>query len=469
VVCAEKGGAGSDFDENDILQWMEQFGVAGDERDISSLKELKGKLEALLDSDEGLYRHTVSGMLQTYEGSEIASTPMLDALALENRGSRRRKPRRQRRARGSRRNPLDPKDTLQLVDYGVGRGTKEERKERAAELERAFAGIEAESPAEDWAVTASEIAAFFPRGPAKTTDWGLARRLSKVGDVNLISRLGDPSLTPEEKNEILSELKDSDMPFMQRASGRSLQQGAGLSLKRAMGVNRKQELKRKNQLTMQASSGLCMNSRTRKLSHYTLPGLDDPDRQAGLWRNKDNGANPNRDVILWVSPKGAAPRVMTFRRGSHIDCDFTSDDPAELPELLGKAVQSSMYWLKERPDRHRGRHASFWVGRAGEEDLYLAWNDVKDTGKAFSVNSILGNLRDPSRKDNVLTTREARDDEAYYRKSVARLFGGSVPGSFKAPPKTRKAATQPAPILAEGDSFFTAAPTETPDTLEDEM
>jgi hypothetical protein len=464
VVCAGKGGAGSDFDENDILQWMEQFGVAGDEKNIGSLKELKGKLEGLLDSDEGLYRHTVSGMLQTYEGSEIASTPMLDALALENRGRRRRKPRRQRKARGSRRNPLDPKDTLQLVDYGVGRGTREERKERAAGLERAFAGIEEEAPAGDWAVTGSGIAAFFPRGPGKTTDWGLTKRLSKVGDVNLIARLGDPSLTPEEKNEILSELRDSDMPFMQQASGRSLRQGAELSLRQAIGINRKQDLKRKNQLTMQASSGLCMNSRTRKLSHYTLPGLDDPEQQAGLWRRKDDGVNPNRDVILWVSPKGSAPRVMTFRRGSHIDCDLTSDDPAELPELLGKAIQSSMYWLKERPDRHRGRHASFWVGRAGEEDLYLAWNDVKDTGKAFSVNSILGNLQDGSRKAAVLTAREARDDQAYYQKSVSRLFGGSVPGSFKAPPKTRKdapvIATPVEPLAEEESIFFAAAPDE---------
>lgn len=491
VVCAAKGGAGSEFDENDILQWMEQFGVAGDEKNIGSLKELKGKLEALLDSDEGLYRHTVSGMLQTYEGSEIASTPMLDALALENRGRRRRKPRRQRKARGSRRNPLDPKDTLRLVDYGVGRGTREERKERAAELERAFEGIEEGAPAGDWDVTGAKVAAFFPRGPGKTTDWGLTKRLSKVGDVNLIARLGDPSLTPEEKNEILSELRDSDMPFMQQASGRSLRQGAELSLRQAIGINRKQDLKRKNQLTMQASSGLCMNSRTRKLSHYTLPGLDDPEQQAGLWRNKDNGLNPNRDVILWVSPKGSAPRVMTFRRGSHIDCDFTSDDPAELPELLGEAIQSSMYWLKERPDRHRGRNASFWVGRAGEEDLYLAWNDVKDTGKAFSVNSILGNLQDGSRKANVLTAREARDDQEYYRKSVSRLFGGSVPGSFKAPPKTRKATPKIDVVLGEGDSFFAAvadepvlpdlprvvsrrkrkktAPPEKPDDLEEEM
>ena len=377
--------------------------------------------------------------------------------------------------KGSRRNPLDAADTLHLQDYAQGRGTREERKERAASLERAFEGIEEGAPAGDWDVTGAKVATFFPRGPGKTTDWELGKRLAGVQEKDLIARLGDPSLTPEERNEILVELNDSDMPFMQRASGQALRQGAELSLKQAMGINRKQALKRKNKLSMQASSGLCMTSRTRKLSHYTLPGLDDPNQEAGLWRRKDDGVNPNRDVILWVSPKGSAPRVMTFRRGSHIDCDFTSDDPAELPDLLGKAIQSSMYWLKERPDRHRGRHASFWVGRAGEEDLYLAWNDVKDTGKAFSVNSILGNLQDGSRKAAVLTAREARDDQAYYQKSVSRLFGGSVPGSFKAPPKTRKAApviATPVGPFVEEESFFAPAPDEPmlpPDELEEEM
>jgi hypothetical protein len=432
VSCAEGKTTGERFDEQDIADMMVAFSIEGDENSLKALKELKSKLEDKLAGD--FYAHTVAGVLAMGSEDEFMSTPVLDALALTNTGRKPRKRRKARSPRGSRRNPLDDRNTGYLVDYATGRGTKEARAESKAILERAFSDL---GPAKSWDINDKNVDAFFPRGPADIGQWKPSVRLSQAKEYDLISRLGDSRLTQEEKAVILSELEEAKMPFLGEKSALAVEKGAELSLREAMGILTKQQEKRKKRVTMQASSGLCMSDRTRKLSHYTLPGLDDPNQAAGLWRDRGNtGMNPNRDVIIWVSPKGAAPRVMTFRRGSHLDCDFTSDDISDLPDLLGKAIQSSMYWLTERQDRNRQRNTSFWVGRAGERGVYLAYNAVKD-GAKMSVSSILGNLRNPARKAEVLTAREVRDDKRYYEKSVARLFGSVTPGSFSPPPQKK--------------------------------
>lgn len=426
VTCVSTMKTAERFDATDIEEAMIQYGVEGGAEDVDALKELRLKVENHLN--QTFYVHSLEGVLVPGSDDDFISTELLAELALRN-GRRPRKARKPRRPRRGRRNPrnLNTADTESLIQYATGRGTRAEREEEATKLDLAFR--ELAPPASDWKVSSQSVEDFFPRGPETAGNWRPTKRLrSAGGSNNLIASLDQKE---PKRDRIFAEEQIERMPFMGAQSGKAFSQGAELSLREAMGMLQKQKEKRTSQLTMQASSALCMNGRTRKLSLYRLPLPTRGSDEAGV--------APNRDAIIWVSPKGASPRVMSFRRGSHIDCDFTSDNVGDLPGLVGQAVQSAMYWLQERPAKNRGRHTTLWVGRVGETRLYNAWNAVMDNEKSFSVSSILNNLRDGGRSVSVLTSSQAKEDEKRYNEAVSKLFG--IPtvrieeGEFKPPPE----------------------------------
>lgn len=97
-----------------------------------------------------------------------------------------------------------------------------------------------------------------------------------------------------------------------------------------------------------------------------------------------------------LSPQQAAvPRVMTWRRGVHLDCDLVGSTPEDLPELLGRALQSAMLWLVERSEvsaesnRNRMNRTDILVGRVGQPFVYVAYH----AGETVSLGQIESNIR----------------------------------------------------------------------------
>jgi hypothetical protein len=412
VTCAKETRVAARFSATDFESEMFRRQIEGHADDIDSLKELRESIRQELTGD--FYEHAAEGIL--YDGGageEILSSPMLDALALPNGRRRRtpRRPRRPRRGRRSRRNPIT--DSQALLDYEKYGPGQEGQREIAARTE--LGKLRRESPPQNWEVTKQAVDSYFPRGPAPINRWELGKTLGAAKDTNLLARLRD--LPPDES--YLADLQEGSMPFTMQAPAQRTGEAAELSLRETAGMVAKQKQRRKSQLTMQASSALCMNGRTRKLN-YRLP-----DRMP-------DAVDKRRDVIIWISPKGDLPRVMTTRRGVHLDCDFTGEREIDLPDLLGNALQSSMYWLAQKPKR--GNKTNVWVGRVGVPEISLAW-DEKDMieGVPFTVANVMKHLQDPSRRQR-MDGVDVRADKRNYETAVSHLFGKRTPVSFKPPP-----------------------------------
>lgn len=314
------------------------------------------------------------------ESIALFAEDYLDEMAKPNRGSggrgRWRKPRKPRKPRGwVRRNPLTKDDVLAAREYW--------RTDKAPEdLEKALAELRGEdyAKAAQWPITQDKLQSLFPRkGGLRPDTWSPRERLPELERVDLVTRVGKLPFDPE-----AAEAADAGaMPFSP-VEGDDPWVGldytvrqAGLSLEETKQMLADQRLKRRSPYTMSASSALCKQYRSRKLTTYTPP----PELLAG---------GRNDDVVIWMSPAGddaLRPRVMTFRRGTWVDCDMISDNPLAMSELLGKALQSSLYWLAEKP--RRGLTANLWVGRVGDSYLYLAHS----AGQRISLNQASKNLK----------------------------------------------------------------------------
>jgi hypothetical protein len=426
VTCAKETRVADRFSATDFESEMFRRQIEGHADDIDSLKELRESIRQELTGD--FYEQAAEGIL--YDGGageEILSSPMLDALALPNGRRRRppRRPRRPRRGRRSRRNPItDSQSLLDYEKYGPG---QEGQREVAARTE--LGKLRRESPPQNWEVTKQAVDSYFPRGPAPINRWELGKTLGAAKATNLLARLRD--LPPDES--YLADLQEGSMPFTMQAPAQRTGEAAELSLRETAGMVAKQKQRRKSQLTMQASSALCMNGRTRKLD-YRLPG-------------RMPGVDKRRDVIIWISPKGDLPRVMTTRRGVHLDCDFTGEREIDLPDLLGNAIQSTMYWLAQKPKRIN--KTKVWVGRVGVPEIALAW-DEKDTveGVPFTVANVMKHLRDPSRR-TIMAKPDVNADKKNYEAAVSHLFGKRTPVTFKPPPPP------PSPVEEDDEKILT--------------
>jgi len=398
-ACAEGRVYREKIQGADIAEAMAQFGIHGTPDDFEALTDLHDALKkALGDSREPYYTHRAS----TGELESGLESPYLDVLretAKPNSyyGRRSRKPRRKRRAR---RNTL--RDTEEALAY-LRKGTPESEEA----VERQLAALAQRESPEDWLITEDKVNELFPR-EGKARQWELQERLPALTHFDLVSRAGH---LPPPEEEVRSELESGAMPFSGEAARAYIGKEAELSLQETQAMLLEQRKKRQSPYTMQPSSAICKNYRRKKLTTYSVP--------SAVWNN----AVKNKDIVLWISPLGSPPRVMTVRRGTHIDCDMVSQDPAEMGELLGRALQSSLYWLVERRAR-RIHNTRLWVGRAGDTHLYLAWQPGEDV----SISRVMGNLAEAQKKSAefskpIMSPGEAEKEVGRYDKAVRKLFG----------------------------------------------
>jgi len=363
-----------------VFDMLSAYGIeVPDPADKAAVREA---LVALRDQLQAEYRYEVPrGLLSdqlSQEGDEFAGT-YIDEL--------------------SRLNPLRESDVQKAVAYGKSRKRKKGGDDKEwAGLPEVLAG---QRDSASWELTPDKVNAVFPRIAEGRGTWSPEVRLSRLSDVDLVTRLSalpdalvkagrEKVVDPEVRRRALDPERH-EMPFGEVDVMRLVAGQAGLSLEDALAVLQAQRgaqrisqtVRGLKHMAIQPSSALCKVSRKVKLKFYAPP------RQAF-----EVGDTRNHRVLVWMSPPHLREaRVMTFRRGDHIDCDMVG--PAEMmPELLGKALQSTMYWLVERggkPTSRRSRqpHTDVYVGRVGQPFLYLAYG----AGEPVSIDGFTRNLQ----------------------------------------------------------------------------
>lgn len=263
------------------------------------------------------------------------------------RGGRARRPRRQR-YREARQNPLDP-DQIAAVRAFLA-DPQNPLKQQAAD-----AALSGASPAD---ITAA-VAAFFPR-QAPTAQYRLDKRLSVLSESDLTGHARPRSSDPQRDSHLRDDwpLQPDDLSYLRGQSELSVQEAARLLAT--------QHKARQSKSTIYPSSAVCKQHRRPKL-RYSPPMALMMASPAGY-----GDGLAARKCVLWLSPEGANPlRVMTLRRGVHIDCDFVAGPGESTGKVLGRAIQSQVLWLAEKPSRQLDTYV--YIGRVGESTLHLAW------------------------------------------------------------------------------------------------
>lgn len=307
-----------------------------------------------------------------------------------------------RYARGvmSRMNPRNPvgEETRQLLE-GYARGAVEFDPAAQERLRSEQEGY-MEQP-----LTPSVVGALFPH-EGKRDSWQAQRRIPEaLSRFDLIARAGKREQPPTDLVEALDKGK---APYASKEAIDYLVGSAGLSLEEARSILATMQAsaggrksKRGLPIAMQPSSAVCKASRERKLPYRPPKSLFD---MVG-----------DRAVVLMLSPPNQTPRVMTWRRGSHIDCDMVSPYREDTYNLLSRALQSAILWVAEK----RGRQSSsIYVGTVGDGTLYRVWSPDAGT---LSLDGIRRNFSraSPLVYENAATRRES--DQKKYIKALEKI------------------------------------------------
>jgi len=174
--------------------------------------------------------------------------------------------------------------------------------------------------------------------------------------------------------------------------------------------------KRRKNTSIPASSALCGANRRPKLKNYRPPPavMQFP------------GVSAQRKVFIWISPAGLDHvRVMTFRRNTHIDCDFVSSQTRgqSYGQLLALSIQDTLMWLAQKESRRQ--NTVCYVGRVGESNMFTFWSP----GQGLSYEEALERMKvGPS----PLVGYDAAADVAAYRRAIG-LSGSSPPPTEETP------------------------------------
>lgn len=433
------------------------------------LEQLKEKVQEYNQRDrkkgqQGYVHQATTGLLSETPGASRGFVSRyLSELAKPN--SKYGRAPRSRRSRSSRNNPLaEESDRNAVIDYAKG------KVEQRAQAEAALQKLTEGRPASSWELNKETVSTFFPReGAERPSDWLVDTRFTQglrpdTGR-DLVSRAGRVAPTESAGTSQSGE----GIPYSEAARGFTqadafyqkpevlpwIARNAEMSIDEAVRViddqKAKVERRGKNQgrISIQAASAVCKMYRRRRLSNFEIP-----DPVMNFIQNQPGGID--NSLVILMSPKTGAqnqplaiPRVMTWRRGDHIDCDMVGSDPGDMVELLGKSIQSALYWIAEKFDRRgEGRSAvTVYVARVGESGVSIAWKP----GDKVSIEQVTQNLQS---KPQPVTVEAAVDIAKFLRAEEAYNAGNFKP---KRGTKTR-AAPPPRQQQTRTESSTTAPP-----------
>ena len=332
---------------------------------VGILPEQLERASTEMEDLEAAFAHSPQFAAEVAAGSvdPVFSSDYIDRMAKLN-GRRPRKPRKPRRNSGagrrSKRNPLPP-DSVEKAILFASKG------EDTPELREEFNRLRKESDPNTWQITQDRLGRLFPReGKVQPSTWRVEDRLKALEDFDMVSRVRHEGMKDWAESRKISastlegHLLTDQLPFSSPNAAAYIAQRAGLSLEEATKILSEQRTARERPYTMQPSSAICKSRRSRRLTTYDAP------------KEMLTTGGPKKVIIL-MSPVGVyPPRVMTFRRNSHIDCDMVGKRIEDLPDLLGLAIQSALFWVGENP-RRRANNTDIFVGRIGDPNMVRIW------------------------------------------------------------------------------------------------
>jgi hypothetical protein len=376
---------------------------------MRALRELRGTLKA--DYEYTPFHGQLLEQADSDENEFLAQ--------LNPRGRKPRRPRKERAPRGARHNPWDNATATEASQW-LGRGggeapaslttqTEASRRrlfESSADITPGIEGLFSTRPVERPARVTKAVTSRHPPRSAASFDVKSGGRLQALTEPG-----GDVVgyLTPQPSGAAGFDYSvfqgSSPFPWRDREGGPAaldyVMEGVPLSLQGVGQILAYQKSSKDERPAMQASSAICKANRAIRVN-YT------PDLVGFV----------GKDTLILMSPAASTPRVMTFKRGVHMDCDMVGPD---MGRLVGTALQAALLWLAERPSRKVG--ARVWVGRVGERELYLVW-EGRTADTPISLAGVKDKLRGQAAvKPGAYTSEDAGSDAQEYVEAVKALRG----------------------------------------------
>jgi hypothetical protein len=268
----------------------------------------------------------------------------------------------------------------------------------------------------DLPLDVSTVRELFPREGKELNTWGRGETIiPTLKKRDYFRGVSAPTLS-DENLDALSKAKweepgGQDRAVLSETAVEYLKGAMGLSLEEAdsiltemRGSAKGRLSKRGARIAMQPSSAVCKQGRSRKLPYRPPRALFD--------------AVGNQAVVILMGIPAERPRVMSWRRGTHIDCDFYGKSPEDLLPLLAKALQSALLWVAEKPGR--SSVSSIYVGTVGTGGLYRVWSP----GQPLSLNQVAANLARARASGFDITYTDPGgngSDEAAYRAAYSKI------------------------------------------------
>lgn len=443
--------------------------LAHKEEWLAKLAELEGALSR--ESTEAYYDlSSEQGMIkdQLYESDDPRDQLRGDYIAKTNRGSRRMRWRERKAAalenpyKGSIKPVVEYTDGLFVRGAGKRRrGEWEPRPEAVQKLAEqgealdkgGFSPIrEAKKPSE-WDVGQGTREVF----PKRASERSFEDRLTKLYDVDIVSRVAPPRLAVEEADRDLA--SGTAFPSQVTGGAKALAEQMEITLHDAGRMLRAQKESGKRGYSMSASMALCMPYRVVRLKDYTPPkvvsGYPGPGAKDKvlIWLSPLSGNVRNPDGT--VEQRHRPLRVMNFRRGMHIDCDMVAKRPGQDWEVVAKAIMSALMWLGEKGSRKD--IASVYLGRIGQPTILKIWSAGNP---AISIDQVRSALEmSPDKKGEVgraqitgYSGQKLADDVKAYDAAVRALPSRAKAQAFAAAASSSGGA-EGTPIMEEKASF----------------
>lgn len=408
------------------------------EGDVEDVRRALIQLRNLLLID---YKHEAAiGDFREYAAREGSSEDVeyrlgiLNELARPNTRGRRGKRKKSQTKGGSsrrrsraRRNPLSPESARDAAEYV-----------RDGRLTPALgAALGQAQQSGDWRtqqVTKGVLESIFPdEGKLRPDSWSPEERFPQsLTQYDLVNRAGALTTPAPATQEPFSDRKALD--YIVESAGLSLSEAGRLLDVLKASVDRKGP--KGDRRSMQVSSALCKLGRARKLPYKPPADL--------LAKTGFNS------VLILLSPRGQAPRVMTWRHQTHLDCDLIGTEDSQLLGLVGQALQATLYWLAERPKRLVKTRV--YVGRVGESAARLAWA----SGMPLSLATLQTNLAKPP---ELVYSGGGTPDVTAYVRALRDTFGTTTPQprATRTRPSPSRTAPEPA-VSPPPDDIFEEPP-----------
>ena len=310
-------------------------------------------------------------------------------------------------------NPLREGDRTAIEAYLKG------DYEEAPTLDKFFSGDEQDGdydyPSSSQEYRPDTVGALFPReGKLKQPDtWDPEARIPEaLNEYAFVTRVGTPE-APEDPKLGTQPLSSADsIDYLVNAMGLSLDEAKRVlaEMKRSAEGRRSRTGQR---TAMQPSSAMCKLYRSRKLPYEPLSGIVE---KAGNKSAVVLMGPVNKDGV----PLEPRPRVMSWRRGVHMDCDIVADNPKLLFAALSRALQSALFWVAEKPGRKKSN--KIYVGTVGQQGLYNVWSP----GEPLTLQQIAENLKKAKSGGFSVTVSSCTQRRRRIRQRLARHFWGAA-------------------------------------------